>query len=435
MRKPKVGIYVFTDPIRGRNAGKKDTYFEGASYLGLRFIVSQIPKDKYEITYVSRDTINTVDWVLISITSYYDVLNVIHELHGREISTRISIGGAGYNNVGLLRDIAYVGTVGRGENTISRILDGEEIEGLYYRETNRDLSKPIQIRQLETFIEIEDKFYGGMYTERAIGCPRKCFFCEYSWKHKFRAKSGLSGKYESGIGDRETLFRDLKWESYKAFHHLVSALDGATEKTRFIINKPIKNSEITEKMFEMYDSPQKAFSLKLYCLLGYPFEDRFEPDEAVTAITRARRTSTDHWADVEIVSPHFIPMPFTPMECEPFNWHDFKSDITNYNWGLFGRGNINVKWRGDFAGSNIAAAESTIINRADIADIGKIKGVLCSRKYAELNTRMKRAALEKYFWHLLGRVDTVLPYITRNNDTTLAKEMYRKRTQEYLGFS
>ena len=428
MKKQKVGIYVFTDPVRGRKVTKSDGYFDGASYLGLRFIASQIPKDMYDITYVSKDTINTVDWALVSITSYYDVLNIIHELHGKKISAKISMGGAGYNNVGLLRDIAYVGTVGRGENTIAKILREEEVDGLYYRSSNRDLSKPIRIRQLETFIEIEDKFYGGMYAEKSVGCPRKCFFCEYSWKHKYKRKDELSpGGYESGVGDRETLFRDLKWESYEAFHHLVSALDGATERTRFIINKPIKNSEITEKMFEMYDAPQKAFSLKLYCLLGYPFERRFEPEETVTAITRARRSSSEHWADVEIISPHFIPMPFTPMECEPFNWHDFKFDILRYNWDKFGRGNINVKWRGEFAGSSVAAAESTIINRADISDIGKIKGVLCSQKYAALNNSAKRTVLEKYFGDLLGPVASVAPYIVRNNDSSIAKAVYLSR--------
>ena len=85
----KVGIYVFTNPVRGRAVSKKDSYFDGAAYLGLRFIVSQIPKGEYEIVYVSKDTIDTVDWALISLTSYYDVLNVIHELHGRKIAAKI----------------------------------------------------------------------------------------------------------------------------------------------------------------------------------------------------------------------------------------------------------------------------------------------------------------------------------------------------------
>ena len=110
----KVGIYVFTDQIKERKTKKREGFFDGQNYIGLRYIVSEIDKSKYEISYVSKDTINSVDFCLISLTSYYDVINVINELYGKTITAKICMGGAGYNNVGLLRDIAWVGTVGRG---------------------------------------------------------------------------------------------------------------------------------------------------------------------------------------------------------------------------------------------------------------------------------------------------------------------------------
>lgn len=427
MGKCKIGIYVFTDQIKARNTKKREGYFDGQNYIGLRYIVSQIPRNgDYEITYVSKDTVNTVDWVFVSLTSYYDVLNIINELHGVKITSKIYMGGAGYNNVGLLRDIACVGCVGRGENTAQQILRGEPVEGLYYRDTNRDLTKPIQIRGLETFIEINDN-YVGKYCEQSLGCQRKCYFCEYSWKHKWTKKD--TG-YHSGLLNRETLLQDVNWNDYQN-KDLVTAIDGATESTRWIINKPIKNADITAKMMEIYDAPKDYVSLKLYCLLGYPFESRFEPEEAVESIIAARANSPKR-ANVLIVSPHFMPMPFTPMECEPVNWINFRDAIKNYDWKKFGNGNINVFWNWSLASSPLSAAEATVLNRGDICDIDKIKAVLCAPKYKALDAWKKRQVLEKYFGHLLGRVDSVLPYIVRNNPTDNAKKAYEKRKAEAL---
>ena len=420
--KLRVGIYVFTDQIKARKTKKREGYFDGQNYIGLRYIASQIDRDTHDLVYVSKDTINTVDFCLISLTSYYDVLNLINELHGKHITATVCVGGAGYNNVGLLRDIVDIGTVGRGEDTIDRILRGEEIEGLYYKRTNRNLTRPIKIMPLKTYIEIDDNFV-GRYCEQSIGCPKKCYFCEYSWKHRWTHKG--TG-YESGLLNRETLFRDLNWADYKN-RDLVTAIDGATEATRNVVNKPIANSEITDKMMEIYSAPRDYVSLKLYCLLGYPFEQKFQPEEAVEAIIAARKTGSSHRCNVLIVSPHFMPMPFTPMECEPINWYNFRQEIKRYNWDRFGRGNVNVYWNWSLASSPVSAAEATILNRCDVEDAPKIKAILCSGKYKSLDFLRKRKVLEKYFGDVLGRVDRVLPYIERSNDTEKAKKIYERR--------
>lgn len=422
----KVGIYVFTHQIKKRATKKREGFFDGQNYIGLRYIVSQIDKSKYEISYVSCDTINTVDYCLISLTSYYDVLNLINELYGKKVTATVCVGGAGYNNVGLLRDMVDIGTVGRGEDTIGQILSGEEIEGLYYKKTNRDLGHSIKIMPLKRYIEIDDN-YVGRYCEKSIGCQRKCFFCEYSWKHAYTHQDN---GYKSGLMNRETLLQDINWSDYKN-KDLVTAIDGATENIRSVINKPIKNEDITKKMLEIYEVEKEYVSLKLYCLLGYPFEEKFSPDEAVESIIAARKNDSSHRCNVLIVSPHFMPMPFTPMECEPINWHNFREDIQKFNWDKYGKGNINIYWNWSLASSPISAAEATILNRADVEDIPKIKGILCSGKYRSLDFFKKRKTLEKYFWDLLGKVDSVLPYIKRNNDTDKAKALYEKRKNAY----
>lgn len=269
-------MYVFTDMVKARTTKKREGFFDGQNYIGLRYILTEIDTSQYEISYVSKDSINSVDFVLVSLTSYYDVLNIINELYGVPVKPKVIIGGAGCNNVGLLRAVADYIVVGRGEGVIPRILNGEWVAGTYSKQDDPDIAKPISVLPLSKFIEIDDN-YVGKYCERSIGCQRKCFFCEYSWKHKWTKKDQ---GYHSGLLNRETLLQDVDWESYHN-KDLVTAIDGATERTRKIINKPISNADITAKMLQIYDAPRDYVSLKLYCLLGYPFENKFEPEEAV----------------------------------------------------------------------------------------------------------------------------------------------------------
>lgn len=424
----RVGVYVFTDMIKKRSTKRREGYFDGQNYIGLRYILTEIDRSKFDICYVSKDTINTVDFVLVSLSSYYDVQNLINELLGTVVTSTVIVGGAGCNNVGLLRAVADYIIVGRGEGIVPRLLDGEYVKGVYSRKHDPDMTNPIKVFPLGKFIKIDDNLL-GTYCERSIGCPRKCYFCEYSWKHKWRARDE---GYASGLLNRETLLRDVDWSQYKN-KDFVTAIDGATEKTREIVNKPISNKAITEKMLEIYDNPHDYVSLKLYCLLGYPFETHFEPEEAVESILAARRDCASNRLNVLIVSPHFIPMPFTPMECEPVNWHNFREDIRTYDWDRFGRGNVNVYWNWSLASSPVGAAEATILNRADAGHAGAIKRILCSSRYKNLSALEKRKVCEKYFGDLLRRVDSVLPYIQRNNPTELAKaEYYRRRETAYV---
>lgn len=423
MEKVKIGVYVFTDMVKSRQTKSREKYFDGQNYIGLRYILSELTE--CDITYVSKDTINTVDYVLISLTSYYDEINLINELYGVKITSKIIVGGAGYNNVGLLRDIADFGIVGRGEHIIPAILRGDYKDGIYVKSQNYDLTTPIRIQPLSEFITIGDA-YLGQYNEHSIGCQRKCFFCEYSFKHKYTKRED---GYKSGIANRETLLQDVNWDNYTN-KDFVTAIDGATERIRHIINKPISNEDITNKMLEIYGSKKDYLSLKLYCLLGYPFEDRFEPEEAVESIIKARRDDP-HRLNVVIVSPHFMPMPFTPMECEPINWLSFRDMIDKYDFGKFGKGNINVFWPSRLASSPISAAEATIINRADSTDVPNIRRILCSSKYKSLTPSQKRSVMEKYFGDYLGRVDAVLPYIQRNNNVEQMKEIYYRRLSKY----
>ena len=421
----RVGLYVFTDMVKQRLTKKREGYFDGQNYIGLRYIASEIDRARYEITHVSKDTVNSVDYVLVSLISYYDVLNLINELHDKRITSKIIVGGAGLANVELLRDIVHVATIGRGEGTINAILDGDdEVDGLWYRETNYEMRKPIKIMPLKQFIEIDDPIL-GRYCEQSIGCARKCYFCEYSWKNKYTNKTDI---YNSGLADRETRFEEVDWTSYKN-KDLVTAVDGIDERTRRIINKPISNDTIRGKINEIYDQGKDYLSLKLYCLLGYPFESGFHPEELLDTIASCRRDHKNR-LNVMMVSPHFMPMPFTPMENEPVNPINFRNLIQNYDLSKYQTGTIKVYWPYSQSSGPVTALEATVVHRATSEDAALIKRVLCSSKYKGLDGARKIATIGNIFGKYIGRFENVLPYVERTHPTDAAKREYMRRLCE-----
>lgn len=168
-RDMKVGIYVFTDAVKSRKTKKREEFFDGSNYVGLRYIAKEAAEIA-DVTRVSKETIDTVDFVLISITSYYDILNIIHELYGKKIEATVVVGGAGLSNPEILSGIADIAVVGRGEGIIKKILLGERVPGVWYGPGSK-----VKILPASKFIDIEDKIMGS-YSEVSVGCKQKCFF-------------------------------------------------------------------------------------------------------------------------------------------------------------------------------------------------------------------------------------------------------------------
>lgn len=52
----KIGIYVFTDAIKSRATKKREGYFDGQNYIGLRYIVSEIDKSDWYAWAVDMST-------------------------------------------------------------------------------------------------------------------------------------------------------------------------------------------------------------------------------------------------------------------------------------------------------------------------------------------------------------------------------------------
>lgn len=261
-----------------------------------------------------------------------------------------------------------------------------------------------------------------------LDVSRSAFFCQYSWKNKFSQKS--SDGYTSGIQDRETLFQDMDYEVYKN-GYLVTAIDGSTESCRMVINKPISNKLICSKLNEFYESSKEYAGLKLYCILGYPFETDFNPGEFLSVVDSINKPS-DKILNIFMNSTHFVPMPFTPMEREAVNFINFREKIKQYDFKKWHRDTIKVYWNWTTVTTPISAAEQTICNRGAASDQALVKKILLSSKYKSGNYRQKTRVIHKYFGHLIGKQESVLDYIERPYNVENGIRLYESRKKELI---
>ena len=191
----------------------------------------------------------------------------------------------------------------------------------------------------------------------------------------------------------------------------------------------IKINTSGKKINEIYSQSKDYLSLKLYCLLGYPFQRDFRPEETLETIAGCSRNSNIR-LNVVMVSPHFMPMPFTPMENEPVNQTNFRDKIKAYDFSKYQTGNVKVYWPWALASSPINAMEATVVHRAKADDAELIKRILCSSKYKALQYRGKIAILNKAFGQYLGQYDDVIPYVKRTHPLDAAKRKYHQMVDE-----
>jgi len=392
MGKIKVGIYVFTHQIKDRKLTIKDMYFDGKAYYGFNSIIEEIDKKRYDITHVSSCNFNDVDFVLLSITSYYDIFNIRSELKGKQIKAKFIIGGAGISNHVPLEDIAHVIVIGRGEGLINELLDGGYVDRI--------------IHQPKKTISING------YSENSIGCPMKCKFCQYGWK--FTLYPDVKN-YNSGYNNREDLIQNLDFSicNRRTAPRLNSAIDGFTQSTRDLINKKITNENIIEKFKEIYEQKQSYFALKLYAIVGFPWENNIQINEFIECVKKADKKS-EKKLNVFLISTHFCPMPFTPMESLPVNTHDFRKECEKSQTKVTYKGkSINVYYPYSQISSPISAIEQTIINRIKTEQLPIFDKVLLSSKYRSLNGIMKQKVIDKHFPGIYDYFEDVCPDVER----------------------
>jgi hypothetical protein len=383
-----VGILILTDKAKER--GGRDVYDAKKNY-GINKILSQLDRG-YE--YCSTRTMDNYEHVLFSVTSYYDILNLIKSVP-LEHKSMLHIGGPGVNNIRSLLpiiDTAWFGRCDLGE--VNGILDGKEYTSLW-----RKLSDPLFDGDYEVCpATISGLGYDGE-EELSVGCSQKCKFCHYSWWNKYIQKDESS--YKSGYTHYEDFFQSVDWSRGR----VLTALDGMTEDTRRKVGKPLSYNVLKEKILESNDIPirSKNLTAKIYSVIGFPWEEDKEIDKCdITRVFKECERDLRQPMLFYFHLSHFVPMQKTPLWYVKFNTADYWQRARDTPV-LFDNGRIRL-YTGTSTTSNASAAVETIIQRSG-NDTYKHLKALTTRKYLSLPARSKMALLNDHFGKYLSEQD------------------------------
>ena len=304
MEKSKIGVLIWTDNafISGR-ADRKNKYYDSFSYSGLNKILNEL---NYDYDFISVIDINNYDFILISLISYLDILNLVSTIPTKR-KCKIILGGPACNNIRGFIDYIDIAVFGRCDSgDINKIIDGKILSNVWYKSNDPKF-------EFEYIVGITKEL---SINEKSVGCKRKCAFCFYSHWNKYYTKKQHKG-YSSGYLEYEDIFLSLDWEKCKRGG--VSAFDGLSEKSRYLVKKPLYKENIIEKLFESNNISfkDKKLRLKLYCIAGYPWEDEkiIENFDLIKIIEHISKKIRNRIV-IKLHISHFIPFQKTPMSCK-----------------------------------------------------------------------------------------------------------------------
>ena len=98
------------------------------------------------------ETINSVDYVLISITSFMDVFNLVNELDGIKRTSKVIVGGAGVLNIRPYKHLIDYAVFRRGEGALSSIVSGKLLPNIWSRKNDPEFSAIYHLGETKKFI-------------------------------------------------------------------------------------------------------------------------------------------------------------------------------------------------------------------------------------------------------------------------------------------
>jgi radical SAM superfamily enzyme YgiQ (UPF0313 family) len=375
----KIGLLVLESALPAPE--RKSSFFDGFSYTGFRRIIRDTQK-KYTTEYCHISNIHKYDFVLLSLISNRDIESLIFNFEKYKPdkkNCKIVVGGAGVSNIRLFSKYIDIACFGRGENQILDILEGKESENVWYKENDPNFEKTYRFRQAQEIVEDEAP---------TVGCLQKCSFCQYTHIHKpfgYDSKSHYSSaKDKLAPASVEDDWRNLDVKDGRTY---TTAWDGFSEETRKLVNKPIKDSEIVEKIENIYKKNIKVnMWIKIYSIVGYPWESLDTVKEDIDASLKLIK-SVDHKTPkmklrlIFMVTP-FMAEPLTPMQYQPVNldvnWRILTTKI--YPKGVLYRGTNIDATMVSYITSPLGLLKRMYVNRGFEADLENFKKIIFTKK-------------------------------------------------------
>lgn len=404
----KICAYV---PNRHAKENYAKESFNTRLYAGLAVVVDILRRAGYEVEYAGSATVHHYDVVLVSITSDCDWWPFLAErTRWRKGNYKVIVGGPGVLNVRpFLRWVDYF-CLGRAEGVIDKLiraLDGhsEDIGPSVIDSATFDVNKRYFINQVDQPYPFEIRLENGAsYKEGGVGCNHRCLFCAYTWHRKntggiFRP-ADLWAKNEHA----ELALIDMLSGIEVDYTRLQNtAIDGMSERLRFMVNKKITREMLREFIIRLHTSG-KPHQVKFYNIVGYPTETEDDWWEFKEDLIRAdeQLPVSDKQTSILLHSTPFRPMPATPMACAPMSYKNYRGEIAR----VLGReypGNIFYQGRAVWAVESMGTEslptviQSAIVWRGTEDDSENILRIARSKKFMRASTAVKQATLERYF--------------------------------------
>lgn len=257
----------------------KNECMDTRMFVGLRVIIDALSAYGYNVEWAGIDTVHKYDVVLVSLTSDCDWWSFIGErLEWQRGDYKVIVGGAGVLHVAPFLPYADYFSLGRGEKAIPNLilaLDGKDHvpDNSIIESASFSYDNLYYIRQADDVYPnaINIDGHNGGWRETSIGCNHRCLFCAYTWHRRFMS-AGDAFYWDSinaqHMEDKEKAMLDIKNNPVDFSRLRTTALDGTSERLRYMVNKRISRQTFREFLTRMCDSDAKPHQIKLYNILG-----------------------------------------------------------------------------------------------------------------------------------------------------------------------
>jgi len=316
--------FLVYEPLRQR---RQDNSFDGNDNIGAKVIVDTLTRSGLRVGYVTPESAHTVPLVLVSLTSTYDIYAYYSAVALRpewQPETRrfkVLIGGFGMQNPTPIRRYCDYAAFGRAHEWVVGIV--RDILAA------RDPVHPsvMNCREFNQVVISQGALYEhevSGFVEEFTGCPLKCKFCHYTYarEHKGSDASYSNGGVYSqsmltGGGSPEVTWPQLLTWPKKAGRVRV-AIDGTSERLRYLYGKRISNDDIVTGINQMGSYGPNATTLMVYNICNFPGETAADLQEFVDTVSRA---NPKYRVILVLQSTPFRPSLATPMQWEGVALH------------------------------------------------------------------------------------------------------------------
>lgn len=277
--------------------------------LGYREVIKEISRIE-PVEDITIEDAAHYDTLLLSITSPVEIEKILALRYRKPEGQRVIAGGMCALNPWPLYDLLDVMVFGRAEGISAVALSDKSSPYIWRKDEDPGVEGIYQIRQAARMLD----------GERAIGCPNKCLYCQYTWIRQCSAVDG----YDPGMARPED---DWNRVDVTGSGRYITAIDGLSRSTRERVHKPVSDEQIINKIraIQALNLPS-AVVMKVFQIVGFPWET---PESVLRDLAGFRdlmaRADSGQGGRVVmmLLFTPFSPEPMTPMEGEPIvarNW-------------------------------------------------------------------------------------------------------------------